>query len=229
VAKAGGATVAFTGSTSFWPSCNVAGTPSGATDVVLDEHHLGALHDAAELARNPGLVPALRQLVIAYTAERDAGPAPQMCTVYKNLRDLARQTERLRRKLEFACWERRVMDELTEPPLPTYGHNLNLMLANTAQRALLAASRIDPGDGRPADRQPGSPRWRFAWCLAELWSSSGGYVGTGGESRFARFAQAVAAAADEALPERMLNELARQWQKQTAVLTAGTEKSLLLS
>ena len=63
--------------------------------------------------------------MIAYMAERDAGPAPQMGTVHKDLRDLARQTDRLRRRLEFACWGRRVMDELTEPPLPTYGVDLD--------------------------------------------------------------------------------------------------------
>jgi hypothetical protein len=121
------------------------------------------------------------------------------------------------------------MAELAEPPLPTYGVDLDLMLATTARRARLAARRIEPEDGRPADRRPGSPRWRLAWRLAELWSSSGGYVGTGGESRFAKFANAVAAVVDEVLPERMLNELARQWQKQSGGLTAGTRESLLLS
>jgi hypothetical protein len=180
----------------------------------LDEEARAGLRNAARKVGNPALVPELERLVIAYMAERNAGPAPQMGTVYKDLRNLARQTDRLRRRLEFACWERRFMAELAEPPLPTYGVDLDLMLATTARRARLAAICIEPDDGRPADRRPGSPRWRFAWRLAEMWSSNGGYVGTGGESRFAKFAKAVAAVADEVLPERMLNELARQWQKQ---------------
>jgi hypothetical protein len=56
--------------------------------MALDEHYRDILRNAARKAGNPALVPELERLVIAYKAERDAGPAPQMGTVYKALRDL---------------------------------------------------------------------------------------------------------------------------------------------
>ena len=70
----------------------------------LDEAARAALRDAAKLAGNPALVPELERLVTRYIGERATGPAPQMCSVRRELYDLARQTERLRRRLEFGCW-----------------------------------------------------------------------------------------------------------------------------
>jgi hypothetical protein len=169
------------------------------------------------MAGNPALVPKLERLTLAYLQERSAGPAPQMGTVRKSLRDLARHTDRLRRKLEFARWERRFMAELVEPPLPSYyGLDLDFLLATTARRARSAASRIDPKDGRPADRQPVTPLWRLVLALAELWDANGGRVGIGSNARFFAFASAVVSATGGTLPERVANDVARCWRKRAA-------------
>jgi hypothetical protein len=195
----------------------------------LDKHCRDSLRDAARRAGNPTLVPELERLVTAYVAERSAGPAPQMRTIHKGLRDLARQTDRLRRKLEFSCWERRFMSELVEPPLPSYGVDLDQMLAREARRARLAASRIDPDDGSPADRKSGTPLWRLILALAELWADNGGRVGIGSNSRFFAFASAVVSATGGTLPERVANDVARWWRRRAASVTADAKESASLS
>jgi hypothetical protein len=196
----------------------------------LDEDHRDALVRAAKLAGNPTLVSELERLALDHMRERSAGPAPQMRTVYKDLRDLARHTDRLRRKLEFARWERRFMGELAEPPLPSYyGLDLDFLLANTARRARLAASRIDPDDGRPADRQPVTPLWRLVLALAEAWADNGGRVGIGSNARFFAFASAVVSATGGTLPERVANDVARCWRRRAASVTTEAKESASLS
>jgi hypothetical protein len=197
----------------------------------LDGEQHAALRDAAKLARNPALVPELEKLVATYVRDRtELRDAPTLGQRHYRLRELADAFERLRRWAATDPWVERALQEIEEPPLPVfYGFDLEAQMANQARRFRVAASHYEPGDRRSADREPGGPLWRFCWGLAELWGTSGGYVGRGPKTAFQEFAGQVFAALSEEPPQRVLNKVAQRWQERAAALTAKAEKTSPLS
>jgi hypothetical protein len=199
--------------------------------VVLDEEQRAALRDAAKFASDPALAPELEKLVVTYLRDRaELRAAPTLGQRHHDLTELARSFERLRQWEKTHRWAARALEEIEEPPLPVfYGLDLDFQLANQARRFRVAASRYEPGDRRSADREPGGPLWRFCWGLAELWGTSGRYVGRGPKTAFQGFAGKVFAALSEEPPQRLLNEVARRWQERATALTAKAEKTSLPS
>ena len=144
--------------------------------------------------------------------------------------ELANHFERLRQWAKAHPWAARAVEEIEEPPLPVWsGMDLDFQLANQVRRFRVAAARHEPDDRRRADRHAGGPLWRFCWALAELWGTSGRYVGRGPKTAFQGFAGNVFAALSEEPPQRVLNEVAKRWQERAGALTAKAQKTPLPS
>jgi hypothetical protein len=196
----------------------------------LDEDHRAALRDAARMAGDPALAPELERLALAYMAERRAGKPPTMGEVRRRLLARAVAMDAARRALRGDPWAEDVVGEVLDLAMAEIaGIDLATRLGREARRSWLAAVRIQPNDRRPADRQQNTPLWRLGWRLAELWHAAGNRVATGPSSRFYGFCAQVAAAADTELPERVTNEIARQWSRKAGGLTEEPEKAPLLS
>jgi hypothetical protein len=222
--------VGFIVSTNCCGSCNAAGIPSGAADVVLDDEQRAVLRDAARMTSDPGLAPELERLVLVYKQERRAGKPPTMGEVRRRLLTRAAAMDAARRALRGDPWAEGAVGEVRDLAMAEIaGIDLATRLAGEARRARVAAADIPVNDRRPADRQPAAPLWRLGWRLAELWHAAGNRVATGPSSRFYGFCAQVAAAADTELPERMTNEIARQWSRKVGGLTEEPEKAPLLS
>jgi hypothetical protein len=197
----------------------------------LDEEQHAGLRDAAKLAGDAALAPELEKLVVTYLRDRaELRDAPTLGQRHHDLMELANRVDRLRQWAKAHPWAARAVEEIEEPPLPVwYGLDLDAQLANQARRFRVAASRYVPGDRRRADRHPGAPLWRFCWGLAELWGTSGGYVGRGPKTSFQGFAGQVFAALSEEPPQRVLNKVAQRWQERASALTAKAQKTSLPS
>jgi hypothetical protein len=169
--------------------------------------------------------------VVTYLRDRaELRDAPTLGQRHYRLRELADAFDCLRRWAATDPWAARALQEIEEPPLPVFcGPDLDFQMANQARRFRVAASRYESGDRRSADREPGGPLWRFCWGLAELWGTSGRYVGRGPKTAFQEFAGQVFAALSEEPPQRVLNKVAQSWQERASALTAKAEKTPLLS
>jgi hypothetical protein len=196
----------------------------------LDEEHHLALRDAARMTGDMGLVPRIEEAVIAYKQERRAGKPPTMGEVRRRLLTRAVAMDAARRALREDSWAEDAVSEVRDLAMAEIaGIDLATRLGREARRARVAAACIPVNDRRPADRRPASPLWKLGWRLAELWHAAGNRVATGPSSRFYGFCAQVAAAADTELPERLTNEIARQWSRKAGCLTEEPEKAPLLS